>query len=167
MTDLLFRWQQNTRGFTIPLDKRLAADGRGLQEAAINDNFAKFAQSLYMAEAAAREEVAKRAAIQRKLAVNEKEQHEDRLRQLAQQARLKRAAGGAGATETSSAAAGDASAGAGAGAGRATEAASGGTPPSRAAAGDRDTEQQGKLVFVGLFIYLFIFKFISDVEKQN
>lgn len=30
-----------TQGYTIPLDKRLAADGRGLQEVAINDQFAK------------------------------------------------------------------------------------------------------------------------------
>lgn len=29
------------QGYTIPLDKRLAADGRGLQEVAINDQFAK------------------------------------------------------------------------------------------------------------------------------
>lgn len=28
----------------IPLDKRLAADGRGLVEVKINDNFAKFAE---------------------------------------------------------------------------------------------------------------------------
>eukprot|EP01108_Squamamoeba_japonica_P009578 TRINITY_DN9033_c0_g1_i1.p2 TRINITY_DN9033_c0_g1~~TRINITY_DN9033_c0_g1_i1.p2 ORF type:complete len:489 (+),score=220.59 TRINITY_DN9033_c0_g1_i1:44-1468(+) len=86
---------KNTRGFTVPLDKRVAADGRGLQEVSINDNFAKMAQALYVAEAAAREEVAKRAAIQRKLAVNEKEQQEESLRALAAQARLKRAAGGA------------------------------------------------------------------------
>jgi len=82
---------KNTKGNTIPLDKRLAADGRGLQEVTINDNFAKFAESLYIAEAASREEVAKRAAIQRKLAVNEKEQQEEALRRLAAEARMKRA----------------------------------------------------------------------------
>ena len=81
----LSNWK-NTRGFTVPLDKRLAADGRGLQETAINDNFAKVAQALYIAESAARDEVAQRAAIQKKLAINEKEQHEESLRQLAQQA---------------------------------------------------------------------------------
>jgi hypothetical protein len=80
---------KNTKGYTIPLDKRLAADGRGLQEVTINDNFAKFAESLYIAEASSREEVAKRAAIQRKLAVNEKEQQEDALRRLAAEARMK------------------------------------------------------------------------------
>ena len=42
------------QGYTIPLDKRLAADGRGLQETAINDNFAKFTEALYVAEQSAR-----------------------------------------------------------------------------------------------------------------
>jgi hypothetical protein len=37
------------QGYTIPLDKRLAADGRGLQEVSINDNFAKFTEALYIA----------------------------------------------------------------------------------------------------------------------
>ena len=45
---------KNAKGYTIPLDKRLAADGRGLQEVAINDNFAKFTESLYIAEQQAR-----------------------------------------------------------------------------------------------------------------
>ena len=35
---------QNPNGYTIPLDKRLAADGRGLQEVQINDNFAKLSE---------------------------------------------------------------------------------------------------------------------------
>jgi len=88
---------KNMRGYTIPLDKRLAADGRGLQEVTINDNFAKLAESLYVAESSAREEVSKRAAIQRKLAMNEKETNEEMLRRLAAEARLKRAGGGAAA----------------------------------------------------------------------
>ena len=33
------------QGYTIPLDKRLAADGRGLQEVQINDKFAKLSVS--------------------------------------------------------------------------------------------------------------------------
>ena len=45
---------KNNRGYTIPLDKRLAADGRGLQDHTINDNFAKLAQALYMADREAR-----------------------------------------------------------------------------------------------------------------
>lgn len=46
---------KNAKGYTIPLDKRLAADGRGLQETAINDNFAKFTEALYVAESQARQ----------------------------------------------------------------------------------------------------------------
>ena len=38
------------QGFTIPLEKRLAADGRGLQTVHINENFAKLAESLYIAD---------------------------------------------------------------------------------------------------------------------
>ena len=38
------------QGYTIPLDKRLAADGRGLQSVHINENFAKLAESLYIAD---------------------------------------------------------------------------------------------------------------------
>ena len=48
---------KNIKGYTIPLDKRLAADGRGLQEVQISDNFAKLSESLYIAERNAREEV--------------------------------------------------------------------------------------------------------------
>ncbi|KAJ0763380.1 putative SKI-interacting protein, SKIP [Helianthus annuus] len=45
---------KNPKGYTIPLDKRLAADGRGLQEVQINDNFAKLSEALYVAEQQAR-----------------------------------------------------------------------------------------------------------------
>lgn len=39
-----------SQGYTIPLDKRLAADGRGLQTVHINENFAKLAEALYIAD---------------------------------------------------------------------------------------------------------------------
>ena len=81
---------KNTKGYTIPLDKRLAADGRGLLEVDINDNFAKLSESLYIAEAKARESVETRAKIQRELLAKEKERKEEELRQLAQQARMAR-----------------------------------------------------------------------------
>ncbi|OWK09686.1 SNW1, partial [Cervus elaphus hippelaphus] len=41
---------KNAKGYTIPLDKRLAADGRGLQTVHINENFAKLAEALYIAD---------------------------------------------------------------------------------------------------------------------
>lgn len=81
---------KNSRGFTIPLDKRLAADGRGLRDHSISNNFATLSESLYVAEKQARQEVRLRAQVQKKLIIQEKEQREEELRQLAQQARMER-----------------------------------------------------------------------------
>ena len=82
---------KNARGYTIPLDKRLAADGRGLRdETTINSNFANLSESLYVAEQQARQEVRLRAQVQTKLASQDRQKREDELRQLAQQARRER-----------------------------------------------------------------------------
>lgn len=83
---------KNSKGYTIPLDKRLAADGRGLQEVEINDKFAKLSSALYVAERTARVEVTTRATIQTKVKQREKEKREDMLRNLAQEARHTRVA---------------------------------------------------------------------------
>eukprot|EP00536_Pseudo-nitzschia_multiseries_P003363 jgi/Psemu1/185710/e_gw1.51.110.1 len=83
---------KNTRGYTIPLDKRLAADGRGLREHTINSNFATLSESLYVAERQARQEVRLRAQVQKKLTMQEKDRREEELRRLANQARLERSA---------------------------------------------------------------------------
>jgi SNW domain-containing protein 1 len=90
---------KNSKGYTIPLDKRLAADGRGLVETQINDGFAKLSEALYVAESRAREAVETRAKIQRELLAKEKDRKEDELRQLAMAARLAR--GGVTAPATS------------------------------------------------------------------
>ncbi|CAG8466303.1 3939_t:CDS:10 [Paraglomus occultum] len=82
---------KNAKGYTIPLDKRLAADGRGLQEVTINDNFAKLSEALFAADRHAREEVRQRSLMREKLAQKEKEEKEKRLRMLAQKARDERA----------------------------------------------------------------------------
>lgn len=87
---------KNPKGYTVPLDKRLAADGRGLQDVSINDKFAQFAEALFTADRHAREEVQQRAQMQQKLAEKEKAQKEDHLRQLAQKAREGRAGAGRG-----------------------------------------------------------------------
>lgn len=78
-------------GYTIPLDKRLAADGRGLQQVHINENFSKLAEALYIADRKAREAVEARAQLERRLAQREKEKKEEHLRVLAQRARDHRA----------------------------------------------------------------------------
>ncbi|KAI0546346.1 SKIP/SNW domain-containing protein [Xylaria curta] len=82
---------KNPKGFTVPLDKRLAADGRGLQDVTINDKFAQFSEALFMADRHAREEVRQRALMHQRLAEKEKAQKEDNLRMLAQKAREERA----------------------------------------------------------------------------
>jgi len=87
---------KNTKGYTIPLDKRLAADGRGLVDSTINNNFATLSESLYVAERQAREEVRLRSKVNQKLAQGEKERREAGLRELAQKARMERGGGGGG-----------------------------------------------------------------------
>lgn len=82
---------KNLKGYTIPLDKRLAADGRGLQQVHINENFSKLAESLYIADRKAREAVEARANLEKKVAAKEKEAKEQKLRDLAQKAREERA----------------------------------------------------------------------------
>nr|KMM67542.1 pre-mRNA-processing protein 45 [Coccidioides posadasii RMSCC 3488] len=91
---------KNPKGYTVPLDKRLAADGRGLQDVAINDKFAQFAEALFTADRHAREEVKQRAQMQQKLAEKEKAKKEEHLRQLAQKAREARAAATSGRRES-------------------------------------------------------------------
>ncbi|XP_050834284.1 SNW domain-containing protein 1-like [Serinus canaria] len=82
---------KNGKGYTVPLDKRLAADGRGLQSVRINENFAKLAEALYIADRKAREAVEMRAQVERKMAQKEKEKQEEKLREMAQKARERRA----------------------------------------------------------------------------
>ena len=81
---------KNPKGYTVPLDKRLAADGRGLQDVTINDKFAQFAEALFTADRHAREEVKQRTLMQQKVAEKEKLQKEEHLRMLAQKAREER-----------------------------------------------------------------------------
>lgn len=81
---------KNPKGYTVPLDKRLAADGRGLQDVTINDKFAQFAEALFTADRHAREEVRLRTQMQQKLAEKEKLAKEDHLREMARKAREER-----------------------------------------------------------------------------
>jgi len=84
---------KNNKGYTIPLDQRLAANGRGLQDVQINDNFAQFSEALNLADRHAREEVRQRNLMQQKIAAQEKAEREENLRLLAQRAREERSGG--------------------------------------------------------------------------
>jgi len=82
---------KNSKGYTIPLDKRLAADGRGLRDdSTINSNFATLSESLYLAERQAREEVRMRSLVQKKQIEMDRERREAELRDLASRARMER-----------------------------------------------------------------------------
>jgi SNW domain-containing protein 1 len=78
---------KNSRGFTIPLDKRLAADGRHLQEHTINNKFATLAEALYITERKAADDLRVRAQLRKQLAMKEKEDREAELREMAASAR--------------------------------------------------------------------------------
>eukprot|EP01006_Ploeotia_vitrea_P063228 TRINITY_DN85169_c0_g1_i1.p1 TRINITY_DN85169_c0_g1~~TRINITY_DN85169_c0_g1_i1.p1 ORF type:complete len:333 (-),score=50.25 TRINITY_DN85169_c0_g1_i1:98-1096(-) len=84
---------KNPKGYTIPLNKRLAADGRGLQEVAVNDGFAKLSEALYVAEREARDEVEGRTKLAQKQLAKMTQARNDELRRLANQAREERARG--------------------------------------------------------------------------
>ncbi|KAJ2590246.1 mRNA splicing protein [Coemansia sp. RSA 1797] len=83
---------KNIHGFTVALDKRLANEGRGMEELSVSDNFARLSEALISAESHARKEISERAQVQQALARKDKEAKEERLRLLAQKAREERAA---------------------------------------------------------------------------
>jgi SNW domain-containing protein 1 len=82
---------KNARGFTIPLDKRLAADGRGLQEVTINNKFATLSEALYISERKAAEDLRVRNQIRKMMSIKEKEDKEQQLREMALKSRMERA----------------------------------------------------------------------------
>ena len=77
---------KNARGYTIPLEMRLAADGRSLEQHTISDKFAKQAEALYIADRQARENIRLRNEIKDKIAYNEFEKEEKRLKTEADKA---------------------------------------------------------------------------------
>ncbi len=81
---------KNAHGMIIPLDKRIAADGRGLQEVTINNKFATLTESLYIAERKAVQDLNMRNELRKKVALREKEEREIKLREMANRARLER-----------------------------------------------------------------------------
>lgn len=81
---------KNPKGYTIPLDKRLAADGRGLQGVHINENFSKLSEALYIADRKAREAIEMRAKVEQTIAQKEKAKKEEDLKNLANQIREQR-----------------------------------------------------------------------------
>lgn len=83
---------KNPRGYTVPLDKRCAFNGRnGAQPETINPKFAQLSESLYISTRQHREALEERKKAEKLMAQKEKEKNEEKLRMLAQQAREERA----------------------------------------------------------------------------
>lgn len=84
---------KNPRGYTVPLDKRCAFNGRtGAQPETINPKFAQLSETLYISTKQHREALEERMKAEKLMAQKEKERNEEKLRMLAQQAREERAA---------------------------------------------------------------------------
>lgn len=84
---------KNPRGYTVPLDKRCAFNGRaGAEPETINPKFAQLSETLYISTKQHRSALEEKMKAEKLLAQKEKEKHEEGLRLLAQQAREQRAA---------------------------------------------------------------------------
>jgi len=81
---------KNAKGYTIPLEMRLSADGRTLQQHTINEKFAKLANSFYIAEKQARKEIEERSKIQKTMAYKDFLKQEEKMRDAAAQARTEK-----------------------------------------------------------------------------
>lgn len=81
---------KNARGYTIPLQMRLSADGRTLKQYTINEKFGKFSDTLYIAEEQARREIEERNQVQQSISYKEYLRKEGDLRQRANEARQER-----------------------------------------------------------------------------
>ncbi|KAI3799411.1 hypothetical protein L1987_34709 [Smallanthus sonchifolius] len=79
--------RKNPKGYTISLDKRLVADGRGVQ---INHNFPHLSEALDVAQQQARQAVSIRSKLRKEIMMKQKDQE---LHSLAQKARSQRAGG--------------------------------------------------------------------------
>ena len=78
---------KNSRGYTIPIHMRLAADGRSLQHNTINESFADIIDSLYVAERQAKVELEERAKIQKSVDYQQYLKKEEEMRRAAMEAR--------------------------------------------------------------------------------
>ena len=80
----------NPKGLVIPLDIRLANDGRNLREYQANQNFAKFADILALTEKNVRKEIEDRNKIAQSIQIAAAMKKEQELRETAKQARQER-----------------------------------------------------------------------------
>ncbi len=78
---------KNAKGHTIPLHMRLMADGRNIQDLAVNSRFGAFSEALYTAEREARKEIDERNRILTNIELAETLRAENDMRTAAIKAR--------------------------------------------------------------------------------
>lgn len=83
---------KNAKGYTIPMEMRLAADGRNMRDFTISDKFSKFADVMYMTEKIARNETEERSKIQDSIKMVDTLKKEQELKEAAKEARMKKTA---------------------------------------------------------------------------
>jgi SNW domain-containing protein 1 len=81
---------KNSKGFTIPLEMRLSADGRNMREHIVSDKFSKMSDVLYTTEKQARLEIEERNKIQESIKMVDTLKKEQELREAAMDARMKK-----------------------------------------------------------------------------
>lgn len=81
---------KNKGGFVVPLEMRLAADGRTGVAPTINENFAKFSAALYASEKALRKELEEKERLKQQLAVEDFKRAENQIREKALLAKQRR-----------------------------------------------------------------------------
>lgn len=78
---------KNPKGYTIPIEMRLSADGRTLKTPTVNEKFSHFTNALHLSEKQAKKELQEKARIQRTLKFREMQKKEEEMRQRAREAR--------------------------------------------------------------------------------
>lgn len=78
---------KNPKGYTIPLEMRLAADGRTLKQHTVNEKFARFSDALEITEKQGRKEIQERALIESTRKFKENKMREEEGRRMAQATR--------------------------------------------------------------------------------
>ena len=81
---------KNSKGYTIPIDIRVAVDGRNLKNQVVSDKFAKFSDVMNMTEKQARKDIEEKNRLMKTIEMNNAMKKEAELREAAKEIRQKK-----------------------------------------------------------------------------
>lgn len=81
---------KNSRGFVLPLEMRISADGRNTYNPQVNERFMEFSTALYEAEKQARKDLEEKNRIRQTLAYEEIKKKEEELRKEVEETKKKK-----------------------------------------------------------------------------